>query len=68
MGAQPAPGGFQGVEHLVLGDGLIDTALQDLLRSPTVQLDGLVPGEERHAGPFEFPLDGEVLEHAPGDP
>ncbi|MGA4841346.1 hypothetical protein [Streptomyces sp. G45] len=67
MGAQSAPGGLQSVEHLVLGHGLVDPALKDLLSAAAVELDRLVPGEERHPGMLQLPLDGEVLVHAAGD-
>nr|WP_206319183.1 hypothetical protein [Actinacidiphila epipremni] len=66
MGAQSAPGHLQGVENLVLGDGLVDAPHEDLLGSAAVELDGFVGGEERDAGFLQLAFDGEPFEHAPG--
>ncbi|MEO3756232.1 hypothetical protein [Streptomyces sp. B6B3] len=67
VGAQPAPGGFQGVEHLVLGHRLVDAALEDLLGPPSIELERLVPGEQRDPSSLQLALDGEVFEHPTRD-
>ncbi|UMP06661.1 hypothetical protein [Amycolatopsis sp. EV170708-02-1] len=65
--AEPAPGLLQGVEDLILGDGLVDTALEDALRAAAGQRDGLVRREERHIRALEFTLDGQSLERPARD-
>lgn len=65
--AQAAPGLFEGVEDLVLGDGLVDPALKDALRVAPGDADRLVRGEQRHVGPLEFPLHRQSLEREPRD-
>ncbi|MEQ0558431.1 hypothetical protein ABJI51_05070 [Amycolatopsis sp. NEAU-NG30] len=67
VGAQPAPGLLQGVEDLVLGDGLVDPPLQDALGAAAGERQRLVGGEERDVGSFQFSLDREAFEGAPGD-
>ncbi|MFD9068678.1 hypothetical protein [Streptomyces lasiicapitis] len=66
MGTQPAPRGLQRVVHLVLGHRLVDPALKDLLSTAAVELDRLVPGEERHPRMLQLALHEEVLVHAAG--
>ncbi|WP_344526523.1 hypothetical protein [Streptomyces albiaxialis] len=67
MGAQAAPGGLQDVEDLVLGDGLVDATVEDLLGASAVELDGLVRGEEGHADAFQRALHGQTLVHTARD-
>ncbi|MFC9249769.1 hypothetical protein [Amycolatopsis thailandensis] len=67
VGAEPAPGLLQGVEDFVLGDGLVDAALEDALRAAAGQGDRLVRREERHVRAFEFALDGQSLERSARD-
>ncbi|ANN15812.1 hypothetical protein SD37_09215 [Amycolatopsis orientalis] len=62
MGAQPTPGLFEGVEDLVLGDGLIDAALEDALSAAAGERDRFVRREQRDVRPLEFPLDRQALE------
>ncbi|MGW3993267.1 hypothetical protein ACWEF6_07235 [Amycolatopsis sp. NPDC004772] len=52
---------FEGVQDLVLGDGLVDPALQDPLGSAARDADGLVRGEQRDLAPLEVSLDRESL-------
>lgn len=62
MGAQPTPGLFEGVEDLVLGDGLIDAALEDALSAAAGEGDRFVRREQRDVRPLQFPLDRQPLE------
>nr|WP_221467055.1 hypothetical protein [Saccharopolyspora phatthalungensis] len=68
MGAQPAPGLFEGVDHLVLGDGLVDPPLQDPLGATAGERDRLVRCEQRHIRLLQLALDRESFIGAPGDP
>ncbi|UOX88372.1 hypothetical protein MUY14_42950 [Amycolatopsis sp. FBCC-B4732] len=65
VGAQPAPGLLQGVEDLVLGDGLVDAPLQDSLGAAAGERDRLVGGEERSVCLLESPFDRQAFEGAP---
>ncbi|MFE5564760.1 hypothetical protein ACFQ68_07180 [Amycolatopsis japonica] len=62
MGAETAPGLLQGVEHLVLGDRLVDTTLEDALGAAAGQGDRLVRREEWHVRALEFAFDGQAFE------
>ncbi|MCC8245071.1 hypothetical protein LNK82_12290 [Saccharothrix sp. NEAU-S10] len=63
VGAGAAPGQLQHVEHFVLGHGLVDPPLQDLLRAAAGEDDRFVGGEHRHVGAFQFPFHREGLVH-----
>ncbi|WP_409494705.1 hypothetical protein [Amycolatopsis sp. cmx-11-12] len=67
VGAEPAPGLFQRVEDFVLGDGLVDAALENALCTAAGQGDRLVRREERHVRAFEFSFDGQALERPARD-
>ncbi|HET6706985.1 MAG TPA: hypothetical protein VFH84_18565 [Amycolatopsis sp.] len=64
VGAQSAPGLFQGVEDLVLGDGLVDAPLQDPLGAAAGECDRLVGGEEWNVCLFEGSFDRQAFEGA----
>ncbi|WP_410597097.1 hypothetical protein [Amycolatopsis sp. lyj-23] len=61
VGAGASPGLFEGVQDLVLGDGLVDPALKDPLGSTARDADGLVRREQRDLAPLEVSLDRESL-------
>ncbi|MDQ7805596.1 hypothetical protein Q5425_17770 [Amycolatopsis sp. A133] len=67
VSAGTSPGLFEGVQDLVLGDGLVDPALQDPLGSAARDADGLVRGEQRDLAPLEVSFNRESLEGAAGD-
>ncbi|WP_242547639.1 hypothetical protein [Amycolatopsis sp. MtRt-6] len=61
VGAGASPGLFEGVQDLVLGDGLIDPALQDPLGPAARDTDGLVRREQRDLAPLQVSFDRESL-------
>ncbi|WP_225440032.1 hypothetical protein [Amycolatopsis eburnea] len=67
VGAEPAPRLFEGVQDLVLGNGLVDPALQDPLGPAPRDTDGLVRREQRDLAPFEVSFDRESLVGAASD-
>jgi len=68
VGAQPSPAAFEGLEGFVFGYGLVDPPVQDRRGPRPVDLDRLVPRQQRHPGLFELAFDREVFVHPPGDP
>ncbi|WP_239070510.1 hypothetical protein [Amycolatopsis sp. SID8362] len=67
VGAQPTPRLLQGVEDFVLGDRLVDPALQNALGSAAGERQRLVGGEQRDVRTLELSFDREPLERPPGD-
>ncbi|WP_223839301.1 hypothetical protein [Saccharopolyspora pogona] len=67
MGAQSTPGLFKCVDHLVLGDRLVDPALQDPLGAAAAETDRLVGGEQRHVRFLQLAFDGESFVGTAGD-
>ncbi|WP_244180887.1 hypothetical protein [Amycolatopsis pretoriensis] len=68
VGAEAAPRLFEGVEDLVLGDRLVDPALQHALRPAARERYRLVGREQRDVGVLEFSFDREPLEGSTSHP
>ncbi|MDL4775745.1 hypothetical protein QP090_26625 [Actinomadura xylanilytica] len=57
VGLEPTPGLLQQLQHVPLGDALLDPPREDLRGALAIQDDGLVRCQKQHARLFEFVLD-----------
>ncbi|WP_284745918.1 hypothetical protein [Amycolatopsis sp. RTGN1] len=68
MGAEATPGLLEGVQDFVLGDRLVDPALEDPLGSAARDADGLVRREQRDLAPLKVSFDRESFVSPARDP